>query len=144
MGQLCTVSFKDVNGEGALTRFWVNDTLTAVGAIQHLANLSNAAIVSAFTTKEADITSLQNNDAVSANNESVRTKALIIMSGPDGASAGNQIPKVRVSIPAPLGSIISGDENADGFGPVPQSFVGLVVSNSGVVMTAVNKVFYEK
>lgn len=143
MGQKLTVNVKDVNSLNSKTNFWVNDTLAAQGAVQALANLSNAAIVSAYLTQDIDISGIASNVAVAANVETVNEKAKIRLSGPDAGSAGATRLTVTISIPAPVGSIINAETGAiDGALVTP--FVGKVTTYNGLETDTVDKVYYSR
>jgi hypothetical protein len=143
MGQKLTVNVKDVNGLNSKTDFWVNDTLAAVGAVQAIANLSNAAVVSAFLTREIDISGLAANNAVAANVETVAEKAKIRLSGPDSESAGATRLTTTISIPAPVGTIINAVTGAVN-GALVTPFVGKVTTYNGLVTDTVDKVYYSR
>lgn len=144
MASLLTVNFKDVNGKGSNTKFWCNDTPTAIGAVQALANLSNAQIVSAYLTDELDIGDIDPNAAVAANIETVYEKAKARLKAPDGSSVAAPNQFVIVSVPAPLGAII----NAEGTSMDPDglmaAFIGVVQSNTGLTTTEIDHVYYSR
>jgi hypothetical protein len=143
MGQLCTINVVDVNGVGSKTNFWTNDPISALGAAQSIANLSNAQVVSCYLTREVDISGLANNNAVAANVETVREKAKIRLSGPDSESAGALRLTTTISIPAPVGTIIDGVTGAVN-GALVTPFVGKVTTYNGLVTDTVDKVYYSK
>lgn len=143
MGQKLTVNVKDVNGINSKTDFWVNDTLAALGAVQAVANLSNASVVSAYLTRDVDISAIAANNAVAANVETVTEKAKIRLSGPDAGSAGALRLTATISIPAPVGSIIDAQTGAIN-GPLVTPFVGKVTTYNGLATDTVDKVFYSK
>lgn len=143
MGQKLTVNVKDVNGLNSKTDFWVNDTLAAEQAVQAVANLSNAAVVSAYLTQDVDISGLASNVAVAANIETVNEKAKIRLSGPDSESAGALRLTATISIPAPVGTIINAQTGAvDGSLVTP--FVGKITTYNGLVTDTVDKVYYSR
>jgi hypothetical protein len=143
MGQLLTINVVDVNGINSKTQFWCNDTLNAVGAVQAVANLSNAQVVSAYLTQEVDISSISNNNAVAANVETATEKAKVRLSGQDGSSAGATRLTATISIPAPVGTIINAQTGAvDGALVTP--FVGKVTTYNGLTTDRVDKVYYSK
>lgn len=143
MGQKLTINVKDVNGLNSKTDFWVNDTLAALGAVQSVANLSNAAVVSAFLTKDVDLSPVLNNVASASNIETVTEKAKIRLSGADGGSAGATRLTVTISVPAPVGSIIDGITGAINGGLVTP-FVGKVTTYNGLQTDTVDKVYYSR
>jgi hypothetical protein len=143
MGQKLTVNVKDINGLNSKTDFWVNDTLAALGAVQAIANLSNAAVVSAFLTKDVDISGIANNIAVAANVETVAEKAKIRLSGPDDESAGALRLTVTIAIPAPVGTIINALTGAIN-GALVTPFVGKVTTYNGLETDTVDKVYYSR
>jgi hypothetical protein len=143
MGQKLTINVKDVNGLNSKTDFWVNDTLAAVGAVQAVANLSNAAVVSAYLTKDVDLSAIANNNAVAANVETVTEKAKIRLSGGDSESAGALRLTVTISIPAPVGSIIDAQTGAIN-GALVTPFVGKVTTYNGLSTDTVDKVYYSR
>lgn len=143
MGQKLTVNVQDVNGLNSKTDFWTNDTVSALGAVQAIANLSNAAVVSAYMTRDIDISSLANNTAVAANVETVNEKAKIRLSGPDSGSAGATRLTVTISIPAPVGTIIDGQTGAVN-GILVTPFVGKVTTYNGLETDTVDKVYYSR
>lgn len=143
MGQKLTVNVKDVNGLNSKTDFWVNDTVAAEQAVQAVANLSNAAVVSAYLTKDVDISGISANNAVAQNIETVAEKAKIRLSGPDSGSAGATRLTVTVSIPAPVGSLIdslTGQIN----NALVTPFVGKVTTYNGLTTDTVDKVYYSR
>lgn len=143
MGQLCTIGVKDVNGVGSKTQFWTNDTVSALGAAQSIAKLSNAQVVSCYLTKDVDISFLEDNDAVAANVETVTEKAKIRLSGSDPASAGALRLTATISIPAPVGTIINAQTGAvDGALVTP--FIGVVTTYNGLVTDRIDKVYYSR
>lgn len=143
MGQLLTVNFKDVNSLNSKTQFWVNDTLAAEGAVQSLANLSNAQVTSAYLTRDVDISGLASNVAVAANVETVAEKAKIRLSGGDATSAGALRLTATIAIPAPVGSIINAQTGAvDGALVTP--FIGKITTYNGLVTDQVDKVYYSR
>lgn len=143
MGQKLTVNVKDVNGLNSKTDFWVNDTVAALGAVQAVANLSNAAVVSAYLTKDVDISAIAANNAVAANVETVTEKAKIRLSGADSGSAGALRLTVTISIPAPVGSIIDAQTGAVN-GALVTPFVGKVTTYNGLTTDTVDKVYYSR
>jgi hypothetical protein len=143
MGQKLTVNVKDVNGLNSKTDFWVNDTLAAEQAVQAVANLSNAAVVSAYLTRDVDISGIANNIAVAANVETVAEKAKIRLSGPDTESAGATRLTVTISIPAPVGTIINAVTGAVN-GALVTPFVGKVTTYNGLETDTVDKVYYSR
>lgn len=143
MGQKLTVNVKDVNGQNSKTDFWVNDTLAALGAVQAIANLSNAAVISAYLTKDVDISGIASNNAVAANIETAAEKAKIRLSGPDSLSAGALRLTVTIAIPAPVGTIVNALTGAvDGALVTP--FVGKVTTYNGLTTDTVDKVYYSR
>lgn len=144
MASLLTVNFKDVNGLGSSTRFWCNDTPTAIGAVQALANLSNAQIVSAYLTDELDVSEIDPNESVAANIETVYEKAKARLKAPDGGSVAAPNQYVIVSVPAPVGSIINADGTANDPDGLMTAFVGLVQSNTGLATTQIEHVYYSR
>jgi len=143
MGQKLTVNVKDVNGLNSKTDFWVNDTVAALGAVQAIANLSNAAVISAYLTHELDISGISNNVAVAANVETVAEKAKIRLSGPDEGSAGATRLTVTVSIPAPVGTIINAETGAVN-GALVTPFIGKVTTYNCLTTDTVDKVYYSR
>lgn len=143
MGQKLTVNVKDVNGLNSKTDFWVNDTIAALGAVQAIANLSNAAVVSAYLTKDVDISEIADNVAVAANVETVAEKAKVRLSGPDEGSAGATRLTVTIAIPAPVGTIINALTGAVN-GALVTPFVGKVTTYNGLTTDTVDKVYYSK
>jgi hypothetical protein len=143
MGQKLTINVKDVNGLNSKTDFWVNDTVTALGAVQAVANLSNAAVVSAYMTQELDISGIASNTAVAANVETVAEKAKIRLSGPDEDSAGATRLTATISIPAPVGTIINAETGAVN-GALVTPFVGKVTTYNGLTTDTVDKVYYSR
>lgn len=143
MGQKLTVNVKDVNGLNSKTNFWVNDTLAAEQAVQAVANLSNAAVVSAYLTRDVDLADIPANTAVAANVETVAEKAKIRLSGPDTESAGATRLTVTVSIPAPVGTIINALTGAIN-GALVTPFVGKVTTYNGLETDTVDKVYYSR
>jgi hypothetical protein len=143
MGQLCTIGVTDVNGISSKTQFWTNDPVSALGAAQAIANLSNAQVVSCYLTRDIDISGLANNNAVAANVETVTEKAKIRLSGPDTESAGALRLTATIAIPAPVGTIINAQTGAvDGALVTP--FVGKVTTYNGLVTDQVDKVYYSR
>ncbi len=142
MGQLLTTNFKDVNGVGAKTQFWCNDVLTAEQACQALANLSNAQIVSAYMTRELDISAIPSNNAVNANVETVGEKAKVRLSAPDPGSAGAPRQSTSIGIPAPVGTFINAPGAAQG--NQGAAFIGLIVTNSGLVTDRIDRIYYSR
>lgn len=143
MGSLCTIGVKDVNGKSSKTQFWTNDTVSALGAAQAVANLSNAQVVSCYLTKDVDISDLADNVAVAANIETVTEKAKIRLSGADALSAGALRLTATISIPAPLGTIINAVTGAvDGALVTP--FIGVITTYNGLVTDRIDKVYYSK
>jgi hypothetical protein len=142
MGQLLTVGFKDVNGLSSRTQFWCNDAITALGAVQALANLSNAQIIGAFLTRELDISTIAANNAVAANIETVNEKAKVRLSGPDAGSAGAPRLGVVVSIPAPVGTIINAPGEAAA--ALAAFLVNKVSHSSDVVMDTIERIYYSR
>jgi oxalate decarboxylase/phosphoglucose isomerase-like protein (cupin superfamily) len=118
-------------------------TLAAVGAVQAVANLSNAAVVSAYLTKDVDLSAIANNNAVAANVETVTEKAKIRLSGGDSESAGALRLTVTISIPAPVGSIIDAQTGAIN-GALVTPFVGKVTTYNGLSTDTVDKVYYSR
>lgn len=143
MGQKLTINVKDVNGQNSKTDFWVNDTLTALGAVQAVANLSNAAVVSAYLTRDVDLADIPANNAVAANVETVAEKAKVRLSGPDEDSAGATRLTVTIAIPAPVGTIINSLTGAVN-GALVTPFVGKVTTYNGLTTDTVDKVYYSK
>jgi hypothetical protein len=139
-----TTNFKDVNGIGAKTSFWCNDAITAALANQALANLSNAQIVSSFITKDRDLGAFTiKSNALAANNESVRTKVLIRMSGADSGSVANPRATALLFIPAPIGTLINGPEG-DPTNALVTVFVGKIQTANDVAIDQIDKVIYVK
>lgn len=143
MGQLCTINVKDVNGVGSKTQFWTNDTLSAEGAAQSIAKLSNAQVVSCYLTRELDLTDIADNIAVAANIETVAEKAKIRLSGSDAESAGALRLSATIAIPAPVGSIINALTGAVN-GALVTPFTGKVTTYNGLVTDQVDKVYYSR
>lgn len=143
MAQKLTVNFKDVNGEGSRTQFWCNDTPTAVQAAQALSNLSNAQIVSAYLTRDLDISEIPNNTAVAANVETVYSKAKVRFSGPDEGSVSAPRLEATLSIPAPVGTIINGETGLTSQ-VLLQPFVGLIATYNGLATDRIDKVYYSR
>lgn len=143
MGQLCTINVKDVNGLGSKTQFWTNDTVSALGAAQAIANLSNAQIVSCYLTREVDISGIANNVATAANVETVAEKAKIRLSGGDATSAGALRLTATIAIPAPVGTIINAQTGAVN-GALVTPFIGKVTTYNGLVTDQVDKVYYSR
>lgn len=142
MGQKLTTGFQDINGDGSNTRFWVNDAANALGALQNMANLSNAAIVSAWMGEVVDLTALGlKAAAVAANVETARTKLKVHLSGPDAGSVANPRADVTLSIPAPVGDLL----NANGPNTAALTpFIALVRADSDVAMDRIDRVYYSK
>lgn len=143
MGQKLTINVKDVNSVNSKTDFWVNDTLAALGAVQAVANLTNAAVVSAYLTRPVDISGLANNVAVAANIETVNEKAKVRLSGPDANSAGALRLTATISIPAPVGTIIDAQTGAVN-GALVAPFIGKITTYNGLVTDIVDKVYYSR
>lgn len=142
MGQKLTVGFKDINGANSSTNFWVNDALNAVGAIQNLANLSNAAIISAGMVEVLDISGLGlKAAAVAANVETARTKIKAHFSGADAGSVAKPRADVTLSVPAPVGALIGpgGFTAADWSALIP-----LIRSASDVAMDRIDRAYFSK
>lgn len=143
MAEHLTVIFNDVNGDVGRTSFWCNDALTAVGAIQALANLSNAQVVRATFSKEIALGPLNlKNAAVAANVETVGTKAKLHLSGPDAGSVAKPRDDVTISIPAPIGTLINGANQAPPSTLTP--IVALIQSDADVAMDRVERLYYSK
>lgn len=143
MGQLCTINVKDVNGLSSKTQFWTNDTVSAEGAAQSIAKLSNAQVVSCYLTREVDLTDLADNVAVAANIETVAEKAKIRLSGGDATSAGALRLTTTIAIPAPVGTIINALTGAVN-GALVTPFIGKVTTYNGLVTDQVDKVYYSR
>jgi hypothetical protein len=137
-----SVTYTDINGATSTSDFSVVDAASANAVLPKLKALTNARITAANILTPLDITTIPANTAVAANNETVRVKMSISMSGvkPVGATA---TPKVRLGIPAPKGTYINGEvgdpTNAD-----ITSLLANIVSNRGEVLTQVNRVAYAK
>lgn len=142
MASFLTVNFKDINGQSSHTSFWCNDTLTAVGAVQALANLSNAQVVSAYLTSELDVTLIDPNTAVAANIENAGSKAKARLRAPDGGSVAAPNQYVTVSVPAPKGEIINATGQPNDPNGLMAAFVGVVQSNTGLATTEITHVYY--
>jgi hypothetical protein len=138
-----TVSFQDVNGIFAATHFWCNDLVTAIAAMQSLANLSNAQIVGGYLAQPIDLAGVTGNTASNANVETARTKAIISLSGADLGSVAAPRQSMRIAVPAPVGSIINGI-NGDPAGALVTPFIGKTTTNSGVLTDRIDRVYYSK
>ena len=145
MAQELSVNFKDVNGDRGGTRFWCNDVPTAQGAIQALANLSNAQVVAAWMSLPVDLGSIANlkTAAVAANNETVYTNAKILLSGNDAGSVAAKRGYAEINIPAPIGALINGLEGNPN-DPLAQAFVGKIITRHNVTTDRVDSVKYSK
>lgn len=144
MAQEMTVSYKDAQTLPARNQFWVNDALTGFSALQHLANVSNAQIVSAYLKKPVVTTGFTLKPApLAANNETVNTRAKVRMEGNDAGSVANPVATTLLSIPAPVGDLINGlTGNNNDARLIP--LIAIVRADSDVAMQRITKVYYEK
>lgn len=145
MAQLLSISYNDVNGEFAATKFWCNDVPTAIGAVQDCANLSNAQIVAAWMSKPIDLSQVAGlkSAPVAANNETVKSNVTILLSGPDVGSVSAPRGTAEINIPAPKGDLVNGllgdvnDARA-------QAFLGKILTRHDVTTDRVDKIHYTK
>lgn len=141
MAELLTIGFKDINGISATTKFWCNTAIEAALALQNAANLSNAQIVYAGLTKPLDLTAVAANVASNANVETAKTKLVLSLFGPDAGSVARKEAKCFLRIPAPDGTLLNGNVfDAARLNPL----IPLILSHTGVAMTGIRKVRYEK
>lgn len=143
MARILHVTLRDVNGVTSGTHFWCNDLVTAIAACQSIANLSNAQIVGAYLSEPLDLTQISNNNTSNNNVETLKTRAIVRLSGPDPGSVANPRSYCRVTIPAPVGSIING-LTGDPAGALVTPFIGKVLTLSDVTTDRIDKVYYGK
>lgn len=142
MASKLTVNFQDVNGQNSNTKFFT-DAGDAVTALQALANLSNAQIVSAFLTDPLDLTDVDANIPVAANVETVKEKIKVRLEAPAGVD-GAPFQYAIAAIPAPVGTMINATGEAQDPDGLATALVGLVQTNTGLVTTAINHIYYSR
>jgi len=141
MARILHITIKDINGLTSGTHFWCNDLVTAVAACQSIANLSNGQIVGAYLAEPLDITQIPSNTTSNNNVETIKTRAVVRLSGPDPGSVASPRSYCRVTIPAPVGSIING-LTGDPAGALVTPFIGKVLTPSDVTTDKIEKVYY--
>lgn len=142
MADKLTVNFQDVNGQNSNTKFYV-DSADAGSALQSLANLSNAQIVSAYLTTPLDLTTIDPNTPAAANVETVKEKIKVRLEAAAGGG-GAAFQYALAAIPAPLGSMINAEGEAQDPDGLATALVGLVQTNTGLVTTAINHIYYSR
>ena len=136
------IRWQDAQGLRVNERFSVGDATLPGDVLTAFKKLSNAKIISASQITPVDVSGLIGNTAAASNVETARQKMVVSMSGPVPL-AGSTRPKVRIGIPAPVGTYINGlfgdPTNAD-----IAALKSLVVTNQGNNLDTVDRVFYAK
>jgi hypothetical protein len=143
MAFLLDVTFQDINQLESKSSMWVNTEENVPDVLTALKAASNAKILRATLSTPVPLTTITDNDAVSANVETATSKAIIQMRGADEGSSGEPFAHVRIGIPAPIGSLInaqSGDVN----NAEVQSLKTKVLSKTGVQMDVVESIKYSR
>lgn len=140
MAGQASFSWEDINGLNADNRTYTNSAADAASLAAALKKLSNAKIIGSNFVSDVDLSAVPANNAVGANNETVRAKMSITMSGdPPGAN----LPRVKVTlrIPAPVGTYINGIEGDPNNADI-QALLAYVKTNRGETLDTVDSVIY--
>lgn len=135
-----TISYLDVNGDGATNKYASTDAASAAASIAKFKALTNAKIIEASYSTPIDISGLTGNTAAAANLETVKAKVAITMSGPKPTGATRR-PSVTLQIPAPLGSLVNG-ATGDTSNALITTLLSSVLSSRGETLDTVERVAY--
>lgn len=143
MAYLLDVTFQDINQLESKSSMWVNVETDVTAVIAALKAASNAKILKATLSTPVPLVTITNNDAVAANIETATSKAVIQMRGADAGSSGEPFARVRVGIPAPIGTMING-LSGDVTEAEVQSLKSKIISKTGVQMDTVESIRYNR
>jgi len=132
---------KDAQGALASNTFTVASAVAGTSLLEDYKLLTNCEILSAHYSENLDVSGVANNVPVAANNESAKTKAVLTLSGAP-AAAGLNRPTITVQIPAPIGSLISSDHEADTDNILFDPLINTLKTPTGGAVTRVDRIDY--
>lgn len=131
------VSYTDFYGKVKRGRYTVADAAAAGGALQTLANLTNASITQANLLTPVDISGLTNNTPQNLNFSAAEAQASISMSGAIPAGATRR-PRVTIRVPAFIATFVTTGDEVNTSAPEVQALLTNLLSNRGETLNRVD------